>query len=95
MQNKSKPFYIFPYTVNGVKYVEAYPIHKCGGDSDYIPGFIEALPSFRLITLKPSRNQARLFAYKLWIDRTGKGYKRFPFSPTAEEYNRWHKGGKG
>jgi len=31
MQNKSKPFYIFPYTVKGVKYVEAYPIHKWGG----------------------------------------------------------------
>ena len=91
MQNKSKPFYIFPYTVKGVKYVEAYPIHKWG-DSDYIPGFIEALPSFRLITLKPSRNQARLFAYKLWINPTGKGYNRFPFSPPSIAYNRENRG---
>lgn len=94
MQNKSQPFYIFPYIVKGVKYVEAYPIHKWG-DADYIPGFIEALPKFKLITIKPSRNQARLFAYKLWIDPTGKGYKRFPSSPPAEEYNRYHKGDKG
>ena len=87
MQNKSKPFYIFPYTVNGVKYVEAYPIHKCGGDSDYIPGFIEALPSFRLITLKPSRNQARKLAYKLWVHPTGKGFNRFPHSPTSTNFH--------
>ena len=91
MQNKSQTFYIFPYIVKGVKYVEAYPIHKWG-DTDYSPILVQALSSFALITTKPSRNQARLFAYKLWIDRTGKGYKRFPFSPTAEEYNRWHKG---
>ena len=89
MQNKFNPFYIFPYTVNGVKYVEAYPIHKDGGDNDM--AFIESIPSYRLLKLKPSRNQARKLAYKLWINPTGKGYNRFPFSPTSDKFYKYHK----
>ena len=89
MQNKSKPFFIFPYTVKGVKYVEAYPIHMDKwGDTDYIHILVQALSSFALITTKPSRNQARKLAYKLWINPTGKGYNRFPFSPPSIAYNR-------
>ena len=65
--------------VGGVKYVEAYPIY--GGQE-----YIDSIPSFRLITLKPSRNQARKLAYKLWIDSTGRGYNSFPFSPASEAY---------
>jgi len=90
MQNKSQPFYIFPYTVNGVKYVEAYPIHSWGVYNDMV--YVENIPSFRLITLKPSRNQARKLAYKLWINPTGKGYNRFPFSPPSIAYNRENRG---
>ena len=85
MQNKSKPFYIFPYTVDGVQYVEAYPIH---GGLEHI----DSIPGFRLITLKPSRNQARKLAYKLWINPTGKGYNRFPFSPPSIAYHKERKG---
>jgi hypothetical protein len=84
MQSKSKPFYIFPYIVDGVQYVEAYPIH--GGEE-----YNTSIPSFRLITLKPSRNQARKLAYKLWINPTGKGYNRFPFSPTSDNFYKYYK----
>ena len=84
MQNKSKPFYIFPYIHNGVKYVEAYPIH---GGEEYNNSF----PIFRLITLKPSRNQARIQAYKIWIRPDGKGYNRFPFSPTSDMFYKYYK----
>ena len=80
MQNKSQPFYIFPYTVNGEKYVEAYPIHSWGVYNDMV--YVENIPSFRLITLKPSRNQARKYAYKLWINPSGKGYNKYPISPS-------------
>ena len=88
MQNKFKPFYIFPYIVNGVKYVEAYPVHN--GGANYM-AYIESIPSYRLITIKPSRNQARKLAYKLRKNPTGKGYNRFPFSPTSDNFHKYHK----
>jgi hypothetical protein len=84
MQNTSKPFYIFPYIVNGVKYVEAYPIHNEGNND--MP-YIESIPSYRLLTIKPSRNQARKLAYKLWVHPTGKGFNRFPHSPTSTNFH--------
>ena len=71
--------------VNGVKYVEAYPIHFTGGELDYI-SLLQAIPPFHLITIKHSRSQARKLAYKLWIDSTGKGYNTFPFSPPSHIY---------
>ena len=84
MQNKPRPFYIFPYIVNGAKYVEAYPVHN-GRDND-IP-YIESIPSYRLLTIKPSRNQARKLAYKLWVNPTGRGWNRFPTSPTYDNFH--------
>lgn len=80
---KPQPFYIFPYLYMGRMYVEAYPIH---GGMEYI----DSIPRFRLITLKPSRNQARKLAYKLWINPTGKGYNRFPFSPTSDNFYKYY-----
>ncbi len=84
MQNPSKPFYIFPYIVNGVKYVEAYPIHNEGNND--MP-YVASIPSYRLLTLKPSRNQARKLAYKLWVHPTGRGFRKFPQSPTSTEFD--------
>ena len=87
MKNKSKPFIIFPYYVGGRQYVEAYPVHPGAlfTISDSISNS-SSFPGYRVITLKPSRNQARLFAYKLWINPTGRGYNRFPFSPASIAY---------
>ena len=84
MQNPSKPFYIFPYIVNGVKYVEAYPIHAEGNNG--MP-YVAFIPSYRLLTLKPSRNQARKLAYKLWVHPTGRGFRKFPQSPASTEFD--------
>ena len=76
--------------VNGVKYVEAYPIYFTGGELDYI-SLLQAIPPFHLITIKHSRSQARKLAYKLWINPTGKGYNRFPFSPTSDRFYKYYK----
>ena len=85
MQNTSKLFYIFPYIVNGVKYVEAYPVHN---EEDNDMPYIESIPNYRLLTVKPSRHQARKLAYKLWVHPTGKGFNRFPHSPTSTNFHR-------
>jgi len=83
MQNMPKAFYKFPFLVDGTKYVGAYPIHN-GGDTD-MP-YARFIPSYRLVTTKPSRNQARKLAYKLWINPIGKGFRRFPDSPTSNNF---------
>ena len=82
----NKTFLIFYYVLNGQEYVEAYPIHFSDGGDNYM-ALMEAIPSFHLITIKPSRNQARKLAYKLWVHPTGKGFNRFPHSPTTTNFH--------
>ena len=33
---------------------------------------------------KKYRNQARRYAYRLWINATGKGYNKYPISPSMD-----------
>ena len=58
--------------------MEAYPVHHDVGQLH------QAAPVYRLFTTKKSRNQARRYAYKLWIDPTGKGYHKYPISPSMD-----------
>lgn len=76
MTKKENVYLIFPYTHNGKRYVEAYPVHHS------MKQLQEAAPAYRQFTTKKSRNQARRYAYKLWIDATGKGYNKCPISPS-------------
>ncbi len=69
-------YLIFPYEHEGRKYVEAYPVQH------EIRELLTVAPTYRLLTTKKSRNQARKYAYKLWIHPTGKGYRKQPISPS-------------
>ena len=77
MTTKENVYLIFPYVHNGKTYVEAYPVHH---DMEQLQ---KTAPVYRLFTTKRSRNQARRYAYKLWIDPTGKGYNKYPISPSV------------
>lgn len=60
-------YVIFTFNQNGRQRVEAY--------SDW--GNFE--PSFPfLYVFAPSRNQARKWAYRLWIRADGQGFNKFP-----------------
>lgn len=70
----TRNFLIFPYEHKGKKYVEAYPFHN-----------IEVLryaPSYYSFTQQPSRNQARKYAYKKYINSMGIGFKTLSISPS-------------
>ena len=58
--------------------MEAYPVHH---DVEQLQ---KAAPVYRLFTTKKSRNQARRYAYRLWINATGKGYNKYPLSPSMD-----------
>jgi len=68
MNKINNVYLIFPYEHKGKKYVEAYPLHH------EIRELLTVAPVYRLLTTKRSRNQARKYAYKLWIHPTGKGF---------------------
>jgi len=76
MTKTNNVYLIFPYQHEGKKYVEAYPLHHD------IRELLTVAPVYRLFTTKVSRNQARKYAYKLWIHPTGKGYNKQPISPS-------------
>ena len=76
MNKINNVYLIFPYEHKGKKYVEAYPLHH------EIRELLTVAPVYRLLTTKRSRNQARKYAYKLWIHPTGKGYNKQPISPS-------------
>tara|TARA_R100000306_G_C4306410_1_gene107867 strand:+ start:170 stop:415 length:246 start_codon:yes stop_codon:yes gene_type:complete len=72
----NKVFLIFPYEHEGNKYVEAYPMHNID--------VLKYAPSYYSFVSSPSRNQARKYAYKKYIDSTGMGFKKLPISPTIK-----------
>jgi len=78
MNKINNVYLIFPYEHKGKKYVEAYPLHH------EIRELLTVAPVYRLLTTKRSRNQARKYAYKLWIHPTGKGYNKYPISPSQD-----------
>lgn len=77
-----KVFLIFPYEHEGNKYIEAYPMHNLD--------VLRYAPSHFSFTTKPSRNQARKFAYKKYINGSGRGYNKLPASPTITEFFKEH-----
>ena len=76
MQKINNVYIIFPYEHEGKKYVEAYPLHH------EIRELLTVAPVYRLLTTKKSRNQARKYAYKIWINPSGKGYNKYPIAPS-------------
>jgi len=76
MNKTNKVYLIFPYEHEGKKYVEAYPLHHD------IRELLTVAPVYRLLTTKRSRNQARKYAYRVWINPSGKGYNKYPISPS-------------
>lgn len=64
-----KTYIIFPYSVNGERFIEAYPFHPELRASMFPPDLKLIFGSFE------SRNQARLCGYKRWYDETGAGFK--------------------
>jgi len=72
-----KHFLIFPYTHKGKTYVEAYPFH--------CTDVLRYAPSNYTFTTQPSRNQARKEAYRRFIEPSGKGYNKYPTSPTVNQ----------
>ena len=71
-----KTFLIFPYEHKGEKYVEAYPFHSLD--------VLRYAPAYYSFTKQPSRNQARKFALKKYINGTGIGFKKLPISPSIK-----------
>ena len=69
-----KTFFIFYYTLNERKYVEAYPAHDTS--YPYASLLPHGIPSALMVC--NSRTQARREAYKLWIDPSGKGFNNMP-----------------
>jgi len=77
-----KEFLIFPYNHQGIKYVEAYPMHNLD--------VLRYAPPYYTFTTQPSRNQARREAYRQFIDPSGIGYNIYPTSPTISKSFKEH-----
>lgn len=60
-------FAVFTYVKNGKVRVEAYP--------EWTDATV-TVPHFTVFTA--SRNQARKWGYRMWVNPTGQGFNRFP-----------------
>jgi hypothetical protein len=81
-----EPFIIFPYSVRGKVFVEAYPLKDR-------PEPIQALaPIGSIIVYAPSRNNARRQAYTRWIRSDGAGFNKFSRSPWDITFKEAHHG---
>ena len=72
-----KTFLIFPYEHEGNKYVEAYPMHNID--------VLRYAPAYYSFAISPSRNQARKYAYKKYINPSGRGYNKLSISPAISQ----------
>lgn len=61
------PYIIFTFLKKGSFKVDAYPFW-----GNYEPDF------YHLVVFAPSRNQARKWAYKLWVRADGRGFNKYP-----------------